>query len=72
MKHTCHARNCEVTTPRKMFMCRRHWYMLPKEMRDAVWATYTTGQERDISKVTREYLVATRTAINYIHEKENA
>jgi hypothetical protein len=28
-----------------MFMCRRHWYMLPKATRDAVWAAYVPGQE---------------------------
>lgn len=25
-------------------MCRTHWYMVPKEYRDQVWATWRSGQ----------------------------
>lgn len=70
--HTCHAIGCETPVPRKMFMCRRHWYMVPKHLRDAVWAHYTPGQERDLSKVTDEYLNVTRLARQAVREQETA
>lgn len=28
-----------------MWGCRTHWYMLPKQLRDAIWRTYKPGQE---------------------------
>ena len=39
--------------------------MLPKAMRDAVWAAYTPGQERTWD-VKNEYFIVTREAIEYI------
>ncbi len=49
-------------------MCKKHWFALPKPMRDAVWAAYRPGQEvtRDPS---REYLEASRAAIEYLGPK---
>jgi hypothetical protein len=44
MAHTCHARNCNAKVPRSMLMCRRHWFMVPKFLRDEVWRTYVHGQ----------------------------
>ena len=26
-----------------LLMCRRHWYMVPKPLRDAIWQTYRDG-----------------------------
>lgn len=43
-QHHCHARRCTVPVPPEMLMCRRHWFMVPKKLRDAVWATYRPGQ----------------------------
>lgn len=63
-EHLCHAIGCTVPVPRKMFMCRRHWFMVPRDDRDLVWALYTPGQESDWSKVTPEYLDLTMRIIN--------
>lgn len=68
--HTCHARDCTVPVPRKMFMCRRHWFMLPKAMRDDVWMEYALGQENDMSLVTESYLDTTQRCIEYVATKE--
>lgn len=69
MAHTCHARGCDVPVPPKMFMCRAHWYSLPKSMRDAVWAEYRTGQE--VRKdPTDAYLIVTRECIDWLAAKE--
>lgn len=52
-----------------MFMCRKHWYMLPKPMRDAIWHEYVPGQETR-KDPTNEYLnVATR-AVRWLAAKE--
>lgn len=67
--HTCHADGCPVVVPRKMFMCRRHWYMLPKVMRNEVLAAYTPGQESDWGKVTERYLDVTLACINFIAQR---
>jgi hypothetical protein len=28
-----------------MWGCKRHWFTLPKPLRDRIWATYRPGQE---------------------------
>jgi hypothetical protein len=67
--HLCHAWGCQVAVPPKMFMCRRHWFALPKRMRDAIWAEYRLGQE--IRKdPTAAYLAVTDECIRWLAEKE--
>jgi hypothetical protein len=63
--HLCHADGCRIPVPPRMFMCRGHWYSLPKPLRDAIWATYRPGQEvrKDPSP---EYLAAAQAAIGYL------
>lgn len=67
--HTCHARGCTVTVPPRMFMCLRHWRMVPKAMQSAIWATYRPGQERT-KDPSPEYLDATTAAVNAVADKE--
>jgi hypothetical protein len=43
---TCHALGCLAAIPDSMLMCRRHWYMVPKPLRDAIWQSYRSG-DRD-------------------------
>lgn len=47
MKHTCHWPGCQVEVPPKMWGCKRHWFTLPKQMRDRIWQEYRPGQEND-------------------------
>lgn len=67
--HTCHAKGCQVPVAPKMLMCRKHWYMIPKPLRDAVWAEYRPGQEID-KRPSAEYLKVMRAAIAAVAEKE--
>jgi hypothetical protein len=67
--HTCHAMDCNVAVPPRMFMCRRHWFMLPKTMRDAVWSAYVPGQENRKDPTDR-YLHIAMTAVRWLAEKE--
>jgi hypothetical protein len=67
--HTCHARNCDVQVPPAMFMCKRHWWALPKKMRNEVWAVYVPGQE-DRMDPTEEYLAVATKAVQWLADKE--
>lgn len=69
LKHTCHALGCQVSVPPEMLMCRRHWFMVPKAIRDRVWSSYRRGQCDDKSP-SREWLKAAKEAIRYVAIKE--
>jgi len=69
VRHLCHATGCWNAVPPAKFMCRGHWYSLPPDMRDAVWAAYVPGQEKR-KDPTPEYLEVTRRAIEYVEELE--
>jgi hypothetical protein len=40
-------------------MCRSHWYLVPKQIRDRVWATWRSGQ----GALSSEHLETVRMAI---------
>lgn len=69
MAHTCHATACTVVTPPRMFMCIRHWRMVPRDLQAAIWAAYVPGQEirKDPSL---DYLEAAMTAVRAVAELE--
>lgn len=51
-----------------MWGCRMHWFMLPKHIRNRIWATYRPGQE--ITKTpSKEYIEAAEEAQEWIHER---
>lgn len=65
MSHHCHWPDCNTPVPPKMWGCRRHWYMLPKHLRDLIWLTYRSGQE--ITKTpSRAYIDAANRVRNWI------
>jgi hypothetical protein len=70
MPHTCHATDCGVAVPPEMFMCRRHWFSLPKALRDEVWRTYRPGQCDDWN-ISNAYANAARAAVRFVAAKEN-
>lgn len=42
--HDCAAPGCRQPVPDSRLACRTHWYALPKDVRDRIWATYVPGQ----------------------------
>jgi hypothetical protein len=68
-EHTCHALGCEKAVPPKLFMCRDHWFMIPKAERDALWAVYVPGQERR-KDPTQEYVTVARRLQVLVADKE--
>ena len=62
MTHWCRARGCSTQVPPKMLMCKRHWFKVPKPIRDAIWATYVPRAR----KISREHLQNMRAAIDAV------
>jgi hypothetical protein len=55
----CPAGGCgELIDPSRL-MCRRHWYLVPKQVRDGVWATWRSGE----GAFSRDHQDAVRMAI---------
>jgi hypothetical protein len=70
MAHECHARGCHTHVLPSMFMCKRHWFMVPERLRDAVWAAYVPGQE--VRKdPTMAYINVANKAIQAVYDREN-
>lgn len=69
MPHLCHATGCQVQVPPTMFMCKRHWFMLPTQYRNAIWRTYRPGQCDDWN-ISHSYANAARVAVKFIAECE--
>lgn len=68
-EHHCHARNCGVSVRPEMLMCRKHWFMVPKTIRDEVWRTYRPGQCDD-KRPSAEWHKAADAAIAAVAAKE--
>ncbi len=43
MSHECPAEGCTRAVSVSMLMCRPHWYMVPKPLRNAVLAAWADG-----------------------------
>jgi hypothetical protein len=68
--HHCHAHGCQVPTRPELLMCRRHWFMVPRPLQQAVYATYRRGQCDD-KRPSREWFEAAAAAIGFVVIKEN-
>ncbi len=44
-RHRCHWPGCDKQVPPAMWGCKTHWYMLPRALRNKIWAAYQPGQE---------------------------
>lgn len=40
----CPVSGCDDQIDPSRLMCRRHWYQVPKQLRDRVWATWRSGE----------------------------
>lgn len=68
-EHRCHAEACTTPVPPKMFMCRKHWYMVSPDDRRLLWHLYMPGQE--IHKdPTQAYLEHAQACIDVVAAKE--
>jgi len=60
--HTCHAHGCTKSVPPRMFMCRAHWFSLPRATQASIWREYRAGQEDD-KKPSLRYLAVQQRAV---------
>lgn len=69
MSHSCHATGCEIPVLPARFMCRRHWFQVPKALRDKIWSAYRPGQEDD-RQPSRAYCEAAKAAVIAVAARE--
>ena len=69
--HECHAKGCTRQVPPALFMCAKHWKMVPKEIQRRVWQAYQVGQERGDVLPTREYIAVQREAVEAVEKAES-
>lgn len=53
--HDCPAPGCSARVERSRLACVRHWYMIPKPLRDNVWNAYRykgMGSEEHVEAVS--------------------
>lgn len=55
-QHRCPWPLCVARVDADLWGCKRHWYLLPPELRRALWEAYRPGQS--VSTASREYLDA--------------
>jgi hypothetical protein len=67
--HHCHANDCPMPTPPRLFMCGRHWAMVPRPMQDAVWAAYRAAPKGGRARDAR-YLTACANAVEHVARAE--
>ena len=63
--HECPATGCTRDVPIDMLMCRSHWYMVPKPLRNAVWGAWQEGDGAG----TRAHTAAIHAAIKSVNDK---
>jgi hypothetical protein len=42
--HKCPSPSCDAQVSQAQFACRKHWYELPKDLRERIWAAYRNSQ----------------------------
>jgi hypothetical protein len=71
VSHTCHWPGCPAEVDPRLFACRKHWFAIPKPLRDAIWREYRPGQE--ITKdPSREYVEVARQVREWIERHPRA
>jgi hypothetical protein len=69
MNHRCHARGCAVNVRPELLMCRKHWFMVPRKIQRAVWASYRPGQCDDMD-ASESWHEAADAAIGFVAASE--
>lgn len=69
MFHACHAIKCNVAVPPALFMCRKHWALVPPQLKADILRHYRKGQEID-KHPSVAYLHAMRSAIRAVADVE--
>jgi hypothetical protein len=68
-QHHCHWPGCDADVPPAKWGCSKHWFTLPKPLRDRVWAAYVPGQEVTAT-ASAQYVVVAREVQDWIAQQE--
>ena len=63
----CAVPGCGDQIDRTRLMCRRDWYLVPKQLRDEAWRTWCSGQEassREHQQAVLRAIAAARLALS--------
>ncbi len=66
--HACHWPGCGKQVPPAMWGCRRHWFLLPARLRNAIWRAYVPGQEERLDP-SDDYLRVAEEVQRWIRER---
>lgn len=66
--HPCEAEGCQEPVAKDRFMCIRHWRMVPKPLRDEIWALFK-GYGRARTKRDKAELLERARALNAVHAR---
>lgn len=67
--HHCHWSGCKEKVPPARWGCKDHWFRLPKNLRDRIWATYRVGQE-ETGTPSEAYVHVARQVQDWIDAQE--
>jgi hypothetical protein len=67
--HECHWPGCNKQVPPAMWGCKKHWFLLPRDLRNKVWHTYRPGQEITLTP-SKEYVAVAREVQDWIRRSE--
>ncbi len=66
--HNCPAMGCTRRVGARQLMCRPHWFMVPKPLRDAVWDAWAGG----LGAGSPAHRDAIRAAVDAVNDKLRA
>lgn len=69
MSHLCHAVKCNVHVSPALFMCKKHWALVPPQLKADILRHYRKGQEVD-KRPSIAYLRAVQSAIRAVADVE--
>lgn len=64
--HHCHWPGCTKQVPPAVWGCKRHWFLLPKALRDRIWLAFRPGQEKNWTP-SRAYIEVARDVQKWIN-----
>ncbi len=65
MYHNCAIPDCGARIPTSMLMCRRHWFMVPRPLRDRVNDAWSIAPDMRALE-SPEYMAARQEAIDAV------
>lgn len=63
MAHRCPSPGCEERVPSGRYACRRHWFTIPKPLRDELWQAFRTE-----GIFSEEYIAAAAACKEFLKE----